>query len=150
MANELIVNQCKAHRRATGEQCRRSAIRGGTVCPSHGGRAPQIKRKAMQRLEAAADQVMAALIRIATDERYKPADRVQACKDLLDRAGYGVTHRFAVEASVDPDLIEMITDARARMAEEERAEYAARALPALTDVADAEIVDDSLAFVERW
>lgn len=30
--------------------CKRWAIAGGTVCPSHGGRAPQVKAKAAERL----------------------------------------------------------------------------------------------------
>jgi hypothetical protein len=35
---------------AKGGKCRRAAIRGGTVCPTHGGQAPQVKAKAQERL----------------------------------------------------------------------------------------------------
>lgn len=41
--------QCTAVRYETGEQCRRQAINGGTVCYSHGGAAPQTKAKAAVR-----------------------------------------------------------------------------------------------------
>lgn len=41
--------QCKAHTSA-GRPCRRSAISGGTVCASHGGRAPQVRAAANRRL----------------------------------------------------------------------------------------------------
>jgi hypothetical protein len=41
--------QCTATNKA-GQQCRRAAILGGHVCRLHGGAAPQVKRKAAQRL----------------------------------------------------------------------------------------------------
>jgi hypothetical protein len=36
-------------RDAGGQQCRKAAIRGGAVCQTHGGGAPQVKRKAAER-----------------------------------------------------------------------------------------------------
>jgi hypothetical protein len=45
--------QCSGHR-ADGEQCKRRARNGGTVCDSHGGRAPQVARKAAVRAEVLA------------------------------------------------------------------------------------------------
>lgn len=45
--------QCSARAKATGERCRRAAIRGGAVCPVHGGRAPQVVAAARRRREAA-------------------------------------------------------------------------------------------------
>ena len=41
--------RCTASTRAGGP-CKRWAIKGGTVCPSHGGSAPQVRRKAAERL----------------------------------------------------------------------------------------------------
>jgi hypothetical protein len=52
--------RCRAHRR-DGSLCRRYSIRGGFCCPSHGGSAPQVKRKARERLlELAAGALLAA------------------------------------------------------------------------------------------
>lgn len=45
--------QCSGHR-ADGGQCKRHARNGGTVCDSHGGRAPQVARKAAVRAEVMA------------------------------------------------------------------------------------------------
>jgi hypothetical protein len=42
--------RCKAKSHRTGKQCAKSAINGGTVCRTHGGAAPQVKRKAAERL----------------------------------------------------------------------------------------------------
>ena len=42
------ARRCKARNRS-GERCKRSAIKGGFVCASHGGRAPQVKRAAARR-----------------------------------------------------------------------------------------------------
>lgn len=41
--------RCTAHT-TTGRPCRRWPIRGGTVCPSHGGAAPQVRAAATRRL----------------------------------------------------------------------------------------------------
>jgi hypothetical protein len=42
--------RCSAHSKQTGKQCGRTAIPGGTVCRYHGGLAPQVQRKAAERL----------------------------------------------------------------------------------------------------
>ena len=42
---------CKARSSRTGKPCKHKAIRGGTVCQTHGGSAPQVKRAAAQRIK---------------------------------------------------------------------------------------------------
>ena len=44
--------RCTAHSPRTGQPCKRAPIRGGTVCATHGGSAPQVKAKAKERLTA--------------------------------------------------------------------------------------------------
>ena len=79
--------RCTAKRSdGSGEQCRRVAILGGTVCATHGGSTRHIKAKARQRLEEAADRMARELLGIATSAE-SGAVRLSAIKDALDRAG---------------------------------------------------------------
>jgi len=48
----MVKNRCTAHAR-TGQQCKRSAMLGTTVCDFHGGKAPQVLAAARRRLELA-------------------------------------------------------------------------------------------------
>jgi hypothetical protein len=44
------MKTCKAKSKSTGKQCARAPIAGGEVCRVHGGAAPQVKRKAAERV----------------------------------------------------------------------------------------------------
>lgn len=52
---------CTAHNRQ-GERCKRTAIPGGTVCRYHGGNAPQVRAKAVDRIKEARDMALDRLI----------------------------------------------------------------------------------------
>lgn len=76
---------CTAHR-TDGQPCQASAIRGGTVCRSHGGSASQVKDAARWRLLELVDPALVRLdqmIRDSTDERLVLA----AVKEILSRTG---------------------------------------------------------------
>lgn len=81
-----VKRQCTAHRK-NGDRCKSSPIRGGTICTKHGGSAPQVQRKAQERLLAAADTMAAELLKIATDKKVPYPVRLTAIRDALDRAG---------------------------------------------------------------
>lgn len=78
--------KCTAHR-SNGDPCRQAPCRGGTVCWHHGGAAPQVQRKAKERLMEGVLPLLAKLYQLATDEKVPPAVRLAAIKDWLDRAG---------------------------------------------------------------
>ena len=78
--------RCKAIGKRNGKRCGQHAIQGGTVCRIHGGSAPQVRQRALERILAAADPVASELIRLARKAESE-AVRRQACTDLLDRAG---------------------------------------------------------------
>ena len=53
--------KCSAKAKRTGKQCGKAAMRGGSVCRSHGGSAPQIRAKAAERVALAeAEKLQAA------------------------------------------------------------------------------------------
>ena len=84
--------RCTAHSKRSGEQCGQIAIRGGRVCQSHGGRAPQVKMAAEARIQALVDPAiteLTVLIRSADSDSVK----LSAIKDVLDRAGYKPTEK---------------------------------------------------------
>lgn len=77
---------CAAHLSdGSGRLCGRWAIRGGNVCPMHGASAPQVREAARRRLLEAADPAAAELVRLALDS-LDDRVRLQACRDILDRA----------------------------------------------------------------
>jgi hypothetical protein len=114
---------CVATNRA-GTQCQRRPIAGGTVCPMHGGKAPQVVAKAKERLLFAADPAARVLITLlkSDDDRVKH----RAAEAILDRAGIPRrTELTGPEGEAIPvevratKLVEAIEELRRRQSEEE-------------------------------
>lgn len=107
--------RCSA-KRSNGEPCARYAISGGTVCPTHGGSAPQVKAAARARLEAlvpAAIETLGDLAQgIAKDPTtgapvdVPPRDRARAADSILNRVGITSAQQLevAVEGTPQPGL----------------------------------------------
>lgn len=91
--------RCTAKSSRTGEPCKKWAIQGGNVCDTHGGRAPQVKQAAMERIKDAAAEVAAELVRLAVYAESESV-RVAAGKDILDRAGFGAKQKIESEVTV--------------------------------------------------
>lgn len=72
---------CSATAKSTGQPCQQRAAAGATVCRFHGGRAPQVRAKAKQRLLAA--QAAEELARLDVDP---VADPLTLLADLLGQA----------------------------------------------------------------
>jgi hypothetical protein len=73
--------------RTDGEPCNGPARHGATVCNVHGGKAPQVIRKAHERIFEAIDPVLASLIAMALDGNLVPRERIAAARLVLDVAG---------------------------------------------------------------
>jgi hypothetical protein len=113
MSNELALvrRQCTAIRR-NGERCKKAPILGHHVCQTHGGGAPQVKRKAWETLQAGANPAAVLLNRVV-DDLYRrscphchrlpsvdPMPAIRAAVAVLDRAGYGPHAKLEVRQEV--------------------------------------------------
>ena len=102
-------NQCTATAKSTGERCQRPAIKGGSVCYHHGGAAPQVQKKAQERLDKMADSVTADMQGIIADfssmyDHAPPEEKAEILAELrkswkiiLDRTGHGPTDKRQLE-----------------------------------------------------
>lgn len=97
--------QCSAHTKQ-GDQCRRWSVAGATVCIVHGGAAPQVRRKAEERIRELVNPALARIARLIGDDAEPGAESeavsLAAARDILDRAGYGATHKL--DARIEGDV----------------------------------------------
>lgn len=75
-----------------GEPCKAQAIRGGNVCVTHGGAAPQVKAAAEARLRALVDPSIGVLDKTLKNGK-RPDLALKAATDVLDRQGFGAVHK---------------------------------------------------------
>jgi hypothetical protein len=135
------VNRCLAHRK-NGDQCLKPAIRGANVCRTHGGAAPQVKRKAQERLMLALDRMAANLLGLA-DDAESEAVRLNATRDALDRGGLPAKTEVSVELKpweqLMGDIAGVATISRAEHRAQQGRPIVDSAAPA--DAIDAELVE---------
>lgn len=66
-----------------GEQCRKWAMKGSVVCNKHGGAAPQVRRKAQERIMMAQDDAASLIVQFMSNEDVPFAERRRAAEFLL-------------------------------------------------------------------
>jgi hypothetical protein len=74
--------RCKATNR-WGEPCKNWAMKGAVVCNKHGGMAPQVKRRAQERIMMAQDDAASLLVRFLSDDGVPYAERRRCAQFLL-------------------------------------------------------------------
>lgn len=85
--------KCKATNKKTGEPCGNYPLRGSEVCRYHGGRAPQIRRKAEQRVAIA--EVEKAALRLGGSLDVHPIDVLLGA--VKEAAANVAAYRMAIE-----------------------------------------------------
>ncbi|MGY1857530.1 hypothetical protein [Modestobacter sp. SYSU DS0290] len=75
-------------------------MKGAAVCHKHGGSAPQVRRKAAERIANASDIAVLQILRLMQEENTPAPVKLAAAKDLLDRAD--VKGKTTVELEVKP------------------------------------------------
>jgi len=86
------MTRCTAHR-SNGDPCRAFAMHGGHVCVVHGGKAPQVRLAADERIRQLVDPSLNRIARTIGDDA-NPALALAAARDILDRAGYKATEKI--------------------------------------------------------
>lgn len=99
----VTSERCTATAKGTGERCRKLAIRGGKVCQTHGGGAPQVR-------ERAADRVALAEA-MATAPRRHPAE---VLLDTLHAADLMMRRQIAVGDPIDGEGLAVLLGALER------------------------------------
>lgn len=105
-APEVIARRkCKAIKK-TGIRCGKWAIKGGSVCPTHGGSAPQVKKKAALRLLAMVEPALVELEELVVQNGHLPT-KLGAIRTVLERAGdeaIGALKQRAEEKDTRPKI----------------------------------------------
>ncbi len=91
--------KCVARNRH-GNPCRLAPVKGAAVCHKHGGSAPQVRRKAAERIANASDIAVLQILALMQAPDTPSAVKLAAAKDLLDRAD--VKGKTTVELEVKP------------------------------------------------
>jgi hypothetical protein len=141
---ELAVgdHQCTARSKRTGKRCRLPSMLGSNVCRSHGGASPQVRAKAKQRLEQAADVLVQRLLSFALDGDVSDPVALQAIRDALDRAGLSPKHAVQL-STAEPAPWEVIFANLPRGPQEEiRSPRPAQRLLPVPEVIDAEVIEE--------
>jgi hypothetical protein len=103
----------------------------------HGGAAPQVLRKAQERIVMAQDDAASLLVRWMNDDTVPYAVRVKAAEGLLNRGGNAPGQRL--EVSLDPAPWQELIDG---IVSEVGDQYTRPPGPLDGDVLDAEVVPD--------
>lgn len=98
---EHIV-RCQGHN-PNGKRCGFEAEAGSVVCERHGGGAPQVRRRAAERVIMTADHAAEMLVKWLDDPSVPFGDRIKIAQNLMDRAGLiaAQVHQI-IPSTVDP------------------------------------------------
>jgi hypothetical protein len=97
--------------RPNGSRCKREAEPGAVVCDQHGGAAPQVRRRAAERLIMTADRAAENLVRMMENIEVPFGVRAKIAQDLLDRAGVIATQVHQIIPSTEDPIMRFFQDA---------------------------------------
>jgi hypothetical protein len=85
----------------------------------HGGNAPQVRKKADERLLAMVNPALDTLNSILNNDRVPPSDRLRAVKEVLDRAGVKQPEKSEVTIEIS-EPVDSLRERLERLAERRR------------------------------
>jgi 3-oxoacyl-[acyl-carrier-protein] synthase III len=84
------------------------------VCDQHGGAAPQVRRRAAERLIMTADQAAQMLVRMMKDTEVPFGVRAKIAQDLLDRAGLVAAQVHKIVPTTEDPIMRFFEEALQR------------------------------------
>lgn len=114
--------RCVAHSSRDGAPCGNPAMKGQNVCRFHGGATTTAKARAQERILAAADLGARQLIAFMTSNKVPYNVRLQAARDLLDRAGLAASQKVDITAKWQQDVDEVMSIWEGEVEEDESEE----------------------------
>jgi hypothetical protein len=88
-----------------GGRCKHEAEPGSVVCHIHGGAAPQVRKRAAERLIMSADHVSQKLLEWLDDPEVPYRVRAEIAQDLLDRAGLIATQVHQIVPTTEDPIM---------------------------------------------
>ncbi|MCV7343797.1 hypothetical protein [Mycolicibacterium rhodesiae] len=110
------ARRCVGHKR-NGDRCLKAALKGATVCRTHGGATRRVQRAARIRLENAQDLMAQQLLGVALTAESESV-KLAAIKDVLDRGGLRAPTEVVLSQS-EPKPYEQIFEGITTMSREE-------------------------------
>jgi hypothetical protein len=98
------VIRCNGHM-VNGGRCKHEAEPGSVVCRLHGGAAPQVPRRAAERLIMSADHASQKLLEWLDDPEVPYRVRAEIAQDVLDRAGLASTQAIKIVPAEDDPVM---------------------------------------------
>jgi hypothetical protein len=138
----VAQRKCTAKNQA-GKPCGKYAIKGGSVCPTHGGSAPQVKKAAAKRLLAMVEPALVELQELVIQNGHLPT-KLGAIRTVLERAGdeaIGALKKQAEEKDTRP-IINIGIKVGGIAQPTVLVGMQAKQLPAGEEAVDGEVVDD--------
>src|SRR5262245_28796987 len=103
--NSNDPRRCTAQSSQTGKRCKNASIPGGRVCRYHGGAAPQVIKKAQERIRELEHPAVDAIAKIL-DPKSPSSDaaRLSAAHDILNRCGHKQPEQVELTSSTTVDV----------------------------------------------
>src|SRR4029450_2846857 len=118
--NSTDRRRCTAHSSQTGKRCKNASIPGGRIGRYHGGAAPHVQKKAVERLRAfehPALDVFEEVLKKAKQPAYR-ALAVRVAESVLDRTGHKQPKKLELESRQTLDVSILSTSTLRQIAAE--------------------------------
>jgi hypothetical protein len=125
--NSTDPRRCTAHSSQTGRRCKNASILGGRVCRCHGGAAPHVQKKAVERLRAFEHPALDVFQRVLEGDEAHPEHRALAIRvaaSVLDRTGHKQPEKLELESRKTIDVRTLSTPLVRRIVAELRLQEA--------------------------